>query len=104
MHKKLYRNIIDFVSEEKKMLAILIDPDKFRLIETESFLKTIPKETTHIFIGGSTVEEGLTENVVAVIKSQTSLPILLFPGDFTQVNERADGLLFLSLISGRNPE
>lgn len=104
MYKELYQNIIDFISEEKQMLAILIDPDKFKITETALFLKTIPKETTHIFVGGSTVEEGETENLIELIKNYSELPIIIFPGDYTQVSERADGILFLSLLSGRNPE
>lgn len=59
---------------------------------------------THIFVGGSEVEVHITEALVIEIKKHTTLPIVLFPGDVTQLTNCADALLFLSLISGRNPE
>lgn len=59
---------------------------------------------THIFVGGSDVEANVTEAMVIEIKKHTTLPIILFPGDVTQLTNEADALLFLSLISGRNPE
>jgi putative glycerol-1-phosphate prenyltransferase len=60
--------------------------------------------TTHIFVGGSTDDENQTENVVAAVKKATNLPVILFPGDVSQISQKADGILFLSLLSGRNPE
>lgn len=104
MHKVIYQNIIESISEEKPLLAILIDPDKYDLNNTISFLKTIPKETTHIFIGGSTVEQGVTYNLIEGLKKECNLPIIIFPGDYSQVSANANGILFLSLLSGRNPE
>lgn len=60
---------------------------------------------THIFVGGSWVaDESATEILVEKIKTETKLPIILFPGDVSQIAETADALLFLSLISGDNPE
>ncbi|MCG2429682.1 geranylgeranylglyceryl/heptaprenylglyceryl phosphate synthase [Aequorivita xiaoshiensis] len=99
-YKYFQKNII----AGKKQLAILIDPDKFDISETESFLHKIPNDTTHLFVGGSTVENGQTEITVKAIKAKTKLPIFLFPGDFSQITNEADALLFLSLLSGRNAE
>ena len=59
---------------------------------------------THIFIGGSTDKDNQTESVVMAVKKETNLPIILFPGDVSQITNKADGILFLSLLSGRNPE
>jgi len=59
---------------------------------------------THIFVGGSTVKDNSTTILINEIKKYTVLPIIIFPGDVTQISEQADGLLFLSLISGRNPD
>ncbi|WP_311196112.1 geranylgeranylglyceryl/heptaprenylglyceryl phosphate synthase [Antarcticibacterium sp. 1MA-6-2] len=87
-----------------KSLAVLIDPEKFHEAEAESFLKKLPGGITHIFIGGSTAEAGKTQSTVRSVRAVTNLPIVLFPGDHTQISEEADALLFLSLISGRNPE
>jgi phosphoglycerol geranylgeranyltransferase len=99
-----YQAIVRMVSEKEKGLAILIDPDKFWISETTRFLEQIPKNTTHIFIGGSTVFEKQTEVVVSSVKGKTALPVILFPGDFSQLTSKADGVLLLSLISGRNAE
>ncbi len=90
--------------ENRKLLAVLIDPDKFDETETSTFIGKLPKGTTHIFVGGSKVEEGRTCEVVKAIKNIIGLPIILFPGDHNQITAHADALLFLSLISGRNPE
>ena len=55
-------------------------------------------------MGGSEVEEHLTEKLVIEIKTYTNLPVVLFPGDVSQITDKANGILFLSLISGRNPD
>lgn len=90
--------------ENRKLLAVLIDPDKFNISEASEFLEILPENVTHIFVGGSTVEEGRTCTVVKAIKKLCGLPVILFPGDHSQISSHADALLFLSLISGRNPE
>lgn len=100
----LYRQIETAVARNKKLLAILVDPDKFENKEADAFLKSIPEHTSHIFVGGSTVENNHTEKTVRAIKSRTQLPVFLFPGDHNQISDVADAILFLSLISGRNPE
>ena len=90
--------------KEKKSLAILIDPDKFSTSDTASFLQQLPTETTHLFVGGSTDANGHTEATVKALKNHSQLPVILFPGDHTQITKFADAILFLSLLSGRNPE
>lgn len=100
----VYKALDLSVETGKKQLAVLIDPDKFLESEAESFLSELPEETTHIFVGGSTVAPDKTERSVRAIKLFSDLPVVLFPGDHSQITERADALLFLSLISGRNPE
>ena len=102
--KNFYQTFIHTIEKGKKQLAVLIDPDIFDNSQSEEFLKNIPKQSTHLFVGGSTVENGKTEATVSSLKSFSSLPIFLFPGDRSQITEKADALLFLSLLSGRNPE
>lgn len=104
MAENYYKSILQSVANTKKQLAILIDPDKFTNSETDSFLKKIPAETTHLFVGGSTVSNGKTEETVKALKAETKLPIFLFPGDYSQITSLADVLLFLTLLSGRNAE
>lgn len=89
---------------KEKQLAVLIDPDKFDVSKAEQFFKDLPSDISHIFVGGSTVEANKTDLTVRAINTNTNLPVVIFPGDYTQITENADGILFLSLLSGRNPE
>ena len=101
----VYDNILKSIKEGKKLLAVLIDPDKFHINKAEGFIKKVNVSiATHIFVGGSIVEDKITENLVEEIKKYTKLPIVLFPGDVSQISNNADALLFLSLISGRNSD
>ncbi|MCR8666957.1 geranylgeranylglyceryl/heptaprenylglyceryl phosphate synthase [Aestuariibaculum sp. M13] len=103
--KTVYKDIITAIDSGKKLLAVLIDPDKFAVESVPEFItKVNASVATHIFVGGSAVEDDATHILVEAIKTYTSLPVVLFPGDVTQITEKADALLFLSLISGRNPE
>ncbi len=89
----------------EKLLAILLDPDKTaleKLPEIASRIDTL--NANFIFVGGSFVENGITDLFVKTLKKHTKLPVVLFPGDFSQLTNHADALLFLSLLSGRNPE
>ena len=95
---------MESVERKEKLLAVLIDPEKFDVNAAEEFLRKMPFLTTHIFVGGSTVGDGETEGCIKNIKSETDLPVVLFPGDHSQVSDAADAILFLSLLSGRNPE
>lgn len=103
--KYVYQNIIDAALNNQKMLAILIDPDKMKLLKVPDFIRKINRSVaTHIFVGGSFVVDGVTELLVNEIRLYTHLPIIIFPGDISQIVKNADALLFLSLISGRNPD
>ena len=103
--KNIYNNILTSISKGKKLLAVLIDPDKMKFEDLSSFmLKVNDSITTHVFVGGSKVDDAATDLLVLEIRKLTSLPVVLFPGDIIQITDRADALLFLSLISGRNPE
>jgi len=103
--KYIYQNILESISKEEKLLAILIDPDKMKLEDLAGFmLKLNQSLATHIFVGGSIVEDNVTETLVLKLKTFTNLPIVLFPGDVSQITKEAHALLFLSLISGRNAD
>ena len=105
MFVNIYQNILLAKKEGKKLLAVLIDPEKIEILNIPSFFEKVKLSVaTHIFVGGSTDKNNQTEKVVTEIKKVTQLPILLFPGDVSQITNTADGILFLSLISGRNPE
>lgn len=101
----IYSNILHAVHTGKKGLAVLIDPDKFLIENTKKFIEKVNTSiATHVFVGGSIVANDVTDILVSEIKKHTNLPVVLFPGAMGQITDKADGLLFLSLLSGRNPE
>lgn len=85
----------------KPLLAILIDPDKFNpeLIKLAS-----EKKVACFLVGGSKLHKGDITQTIVAIKKISDIPVILFPGDETQLSKKADGLLLLSLLSGRNPD
>jgi len=102
MQKQLYSRIVKSKSKGKKQFAVLIDPDKF---ESTEILKLAEAANVDlIMVGGSILTNGNFENCVARIKKQTKIPVLIFPGNNLQISREADGILLLSLISGRNPD
>lgn len=102
--RKIYQNILASASKKEKLLAVLIDPDKMVIEMASKIIKSVNASmATHIFVGGSMVEDNKTEKLVSEIKKYTNLPVIIFPGDVSQIAEQADAILFLSLISGRNP-
>lgn len=89
---------------KKKFFALLIDPENY----TEKALSTTIKianqnNTDLILLGGSLVSETL-DRPIEFIKALSNIPVFLFPGSLLQLSGKADGILLLSLISGRNPE
>lgn len=101
----IYDNILKSKKEGKKIFAILIDPDKQT---NEELLETVDiannSNVDYFFVGGSLLINNSLEQSILTIKSNSSIPVVLFPGNAMQVSENADAILFLSLISGRNPE
>ena len=101
----LYTSILDKKAKGKKLFAILIDPDKqknsvlFKIVQ-----KANKANVDYFFVGGSLLTNDNLEECIKTIKSNSKIPVILFPGNAMQINKNADGILFLSLISGRNPE
>ena len=101
----IYKQILQSKEANRKLLAILLDPDKIDLNKTEALIEKINQSpATHVFVGGSIVESKILDELILRIKEGVFLPIILFPGDPSQISQYADGILFLSLISGRNPD
>ncbi|OEK09306.1 geranylgeranylglyceryl/heptaprenylglyceryl phosphate synthase [Flavivirga aquatica] len=101
----IFKDIMSSICLQEKLLAVLIDPDKFSIENIEGFIGKVNRSiATHVFVGGSTVGVNTTDVLVEEIKKHTKLPVILFPGDVTQITDKANAILFLSLISGRNPE
>src|SRR6478752_6196 len=107
----IYKAIIQAKTEKRKLLAILLDPDKI-VWDNLGYLieKIYQSPATHIFIGGSHVQNNILDELIIRLKKhpqiggQGGLPIVLFPGNPSQISANADAILFLSLISGRNPD
>lgn len=103
--KNIYLEILNSKKKGEKLLAILIDPDKIQLGQLDNLIEKINQSpATHVFVGGSLVETNLIDVIIKQIKQYCNLPILLFPGSPSQISKYADGILFLNLISGRNPD
>lgn len=101
----IYNDIIQSKVQRKKLLAILLDPDKVVLENLDLLISKINQSpATHIFIGGSLVTTTILDELILRIKQNCDLPIILFPGNPSQISNKADAILFLSLISGRNPD
>ena len=82
-------------------LIILIDPDKYN----SELIKIADKsKVSYIFVGGSVLKKNTFEKTIKSIKSITKIPVIIFPGDENQISKHADGILMLSLLSGRNAE
>lgn len=101
----IHQQILDAKKKGQKLLAILLDPDKILLENLGRLIEKINQSpATHIFVGGSIVQNNILEELITELKQKTNLPVILFPGDPSQISSKADGILFLSLLSGRNPD
>lgn len=101
----IYQEILQYKLQSKKLLVILLDPDKIVWNKIDDLMDKINQSpATHIFVGGSLVLNDRIDDLILKIKQNCSLPLLLFPGNPSQISSLADGILFLSLISGRNPD
>lgn len=89
----------------KKKFVVLIDPDKVRLGNMDNVLDNAVKaKVDYFFIGGSLIVNNQLDQCLLTIKEQCHIPMILFPGSSLQLSWKADAILFLSLISGRNPD
>lgn len=99
-------NIWKSFGKSTGQIAVLVDPEKTNsenellpLIEKAIFAKI-----DYFFVGGSTVLRKDLERTIQIIKAASDIPVVIFPGSSTQLSNQADALLFLSLVSGRNPD
>ena len=100
----IYNEIISKIKNREKLFAVLIDPENIKKNNLVQTIKMVDScKVDLIFVGGSLVSENI-DRPVEIIKSLTQIPVILFPGSLLQISGKADGILLLSLISGRNPE
>lgn len=105
MKQDLYKQFIARKEQGKKSFTVLIDPDKVNAQSIEQITElAIDAKVDYFFVGGSLVISNHLDECIQQIKSLCNIPVVLFPGSPSQVSKYADALLYLSLISGRNPE
>ena len=105
MLKPIYNSITERKRTGKKSFAVLIDPDKVNNNNMGQLIElAVAAKVDYFFVGGSLVISNYLDECLQLIKKSCSIPTILFPGSPSQVSKYADALLYLSLISGRNPE
>lgn len=105
MNKGIHSWLVERKAAGQKSFAVLVDPDKMNDRSLEQLLKLATQARPDMFfVGGSLVVSNYLDACVEKIKSHTDIPVVLFPGSPSQLTPKADALLYLSLISGRNPE
>lgn len=101
----VYEHILKSRANGKKLFALLIDPDKQSKGELSDILKkAVTAKVDLFFVGGSLLTNDSLSSCIQLLKENTEIPVVLFPGNAMQICNHADSILFLSLISGRNPE
>lgn len=101
----VYQSLVERKQAGQKSFVVLIDPDKVTSSSLPPMIeKAVAAGVDYLFVGGSLVISDHLDECVQQIKRATAIPVILFPGSPSQVSRRADALLYLSLISGRNPE
>ncbi len=105
MKQALYLQLADRKKNGQKSFAVLIDPDKVDVEKTSQLIHlAVTAKVDYFLVGGSLVISNHLDACIRQIKASCSIPVVLFPGAPSQVSPYADALLYLSLISGRNPE
>ena len=102
---EIYPQLQAYKQNRQKLLAILLDPDKVSLKNIKKTSKDLKKSKADIvLIGGSLLSKNHFKKLIKKLKKYCDLPLVIFPGNTMQISKKADALLFLSLISGRNAE
>ncbi len=87
-----------------RLLAVLVDPDRNKQKDLSNIIHHSLKAKIDFFLVGGSIVFSSFEETILFLKENSSLPVVIFPGNALQISDKADGLLFISLISGRNPE
>lgn len=105
MNKVLYQQLVDKKQKGQKSFAVLIDPDKVDNTSLDHLARlSVQAKVDYFLVGGSLVISNHLDECIQQLKKNCNIPVILFPGSPSQVSSYADALLYLSLISGRNPE
>jgi phosphoglycerol geranylgeranyltransferase len=105
MQAVIYTSLTEKKRQGKKSFAVLIDPDRVNTAALDELMEhSISANVDYFLVGGSLVISNYMDECIQYIKKKCSIPVIIFPGSPAQVSKYADALLYLSLISGRNPE
>ena len=100
-----YERLLQVKEEKGAGYIVLLDPDKQPIEKSIEISKQAEAEGADaIFIGGSLLFFTTFDEFVGKIKKSVDIPVILFPGSATQISKHADAILFMSIISGRNPD
>jgi putative glycerol-1-phosphate prenyltransferase len=101
----IYKDLSTKAKEHQKQFAVLIDPDKYTMASLKKVADISSRSgVDYFFLGGSLLTNDNHGLYITWLKENTGIPVVLFPGNSMQINSRADAILLLSLISGRNPD
>lgn len=101
----IHTSLLTAREQGRKLLAVLIDPDKTSRDNINQLCVFAEQDQVDVFLwGGSLINEPQADYYLSLLKAGTQKPVVLFPGNYYQLNGKADGLLLLSLLSGRNAD
>jgi len=100
-----YTKLLEIREKRGAGYIVLIDPDKLSLNDSiELAVRAEQEDADVIFIGGSLLSTPIFDELVKQIKAEVTIPVIIFPGGVQQISRYADAILFMSVISGRNPD
>ena len=101
----VFQNLLEHLAHQSANYLVLIDPDRKNDGRLEQLVQAVNASGADgILVGGSLIMDGQFEQRVAQIKAAAQVPVILFPGGTTQLTKHVDAVLFMSLLSGRNPQ
>lgn len=103
-HSQILEKITLAQKKGEKLLSVLIDPDTNEFVLNEMIQEAEKASVDFIFVGGSLLYKGQMEECLEMLQNKTNIPLVIFPGNEMQFSNKADAILFLSLISGRNAD
>lgn len=102
---RIYEQIVQKKQQKQKLFAVLLDPDNITAAACERLVElSQTNQIDYFFVGGSLVTTANQAPLISLLKQKSNIPVILFPSSSLHIDAQADGILLLSLISGRNPE
>jgi phosphoglycerol geranylgeranyltransferase len=103
--KSIYHSLQEKKLKGQKSFAVLLDPDKLDEVSCKKMVKLgVEHNISYFFVGGSLLTDDSLATTIRIIKAESTIPVIIFPGSNNQICREADGILLLSLISGRNAD